>query len=129
MNNIDKHNSKIIKKGWGHELIFADHENYCGKILHFKKDEKTSMHFHVIKEETFYVLEGDFQIDIINTKDASLRTINLSQGEQLNIPKICPHQIIAHTDGKLIEVSTHDSASDSYRVMVGSSQEQNISKT
>ena len=27
----------FVKKGWGHELIFATNEHYCGKIMRFEK--------------------------------------------------------------------------------------------
>ena len=48
-----KEQAEIVKKGWGSEIIFANNEKYCGKVLHFKKGAKFSMHFHKEKEETY----------------------------------------------------------------------------
>jgi len=117
MQDIEK-----VNKGWGYELIFANESLYCGKILHFNKNEKTSMHFHAIKTETFYILSGEFIIHTIDTKDASQYTKHLVRGEKMNISKFLPHQIESIETGDIIEVSTHDDPTDSYRVLTGSSQ-------
>ena len=39
----------MVEKGWGHELIFATNDKYCGKLLNFNKGAKFSMHFHDTK--------------------------------------------------------------------------------
>ena len=57
----------FVEKGWGHELIFATNDLYCGKILSFKKDAKFSMHFHEKKDETWYVMTGEFIVKHIDT--------------------------------------------------------------
>ena len=50
-------------KGWGHELIWANTESYCGKLLVFKeKGNKFSMHFHREKDETWFVQDGEFTL-------------------------------------------------------------------
>ena len=36
----------FVEKGWGHELIWATNDKYCGKLLKFNKGAKFSMHFH-----------------------------------------------------------------------------------
>ena len=111
-----------IEKGWGHELIFANEPKYCGKIMKFNAGEMTSMHFHIEKMETFFVLAGEFIIHTIETKDATRKETVLEQGQTMKIPQFLPHQIEARTDGELIEVSTHDDTKDSLRVEEGSSQ-------
>ena len=30
----------FVEKGWGHELIWATNDKYCGKLLKFNKDKK-----------------------------------------------------------------------------------------
>lgn len=114
---------RYVQKGWGYELIFADTLTYCGKILHFETGKRTSMHFHAIKDETFYVLSGKFEICIKDTKDASDQIITLNIGDALEVHKLTPHQICAIDGGDIIEASTRDMGSDSYRVEKGSSQE------
>ena len=51
----------------GEELVIVNNELYCGKILIFKKGCKFSMHFHMIKDETWYVEEGKFIYRYIDT--------------------------------------------------------------
>lgn len=111
-----------VEKGWGHELIWATNDKYCGKMMHFNKGAKFSMHFHSEKDETWYVLSGKFQVEIIDTKDASIRTINLFEGETHHNPPLVPHRLTCLEEGTIIEVSTPDSVEDNYRVMPGDSQ-------
>ena len=60
---------KKINKDWGYEIWMANNEeeNYCGKILYIKAGHSTSMHFHAKKHETFYILEGVLELELICT--------------------------------------------------------------
>ena len=49
-----------VPKGWGEEIIIENNENYCGKVLVFNKGCKFSMHYHMKKDETWYVEQGEF---------------------------------------------------------------------
>ena len=44
-----------IPKDWGHEIIFENNEKYCGKLLIFKEGFEFSMHYHLLKDEAWYV--------------------------------------------------------------------------
>jgi hypothetical protein len=112
----------FVEKGWGHEFIFASNDKYCGKILKFNKDAKFSMHFHSEKDETWFVLEGVFEVKFINTKDASQGSQFIRKGDVWHNPPLFPHQVICIEEGALIEVSTPDSVEDNYRVAKGDSQ-------
>jgi len=50
----------VVEKAWGREIIFANSPLYCGKLLEFKDGSKFSMHFHIIKDETWWVQSGEF---------------------------------------------------------------------
>ena len=112
-----------VEKGWGHELIWATNDKYCGKILKFNKDAKFSMHFHAVKEESWLVLSGKFLVKTINTKDATVSEAILTEGLTWHNPPLLPHQVICLEEGALIEVSTPDSVEDNYRILPGDSQE------
>ena len=109
--------SKIIKKTWGHEEIIVNNDNYCGKLLVFNPNCNASLHFHIVKHETFYVSAGKFTLKYINpeTAESSIRTLNV--GDIVIIkPGLC-HQLFAGEDGgTIIEFSTTDYISDSYRI-------------
>jgi mannose-6-phosphate isomerase-like protein (cupin superfamily) len=74
---------EIVKKGWGHEIIFVNNDLYCGKILHFKKDAKFSMHFHMLKKETWYVSSGKYLFKYIDTKTADTIELLLDVGDTI----------------------------------------------
>lgn len=111
-----------VPKGWGHEIIFENNELYCGKLLVFKKGAKFSMHYHMIKDETWYVQEGEFIYRWINTETAEIVQEVLTVGDSVRQRPGQPHQLEALTDGTIYEVSTTHYDSDSYRVWKGDSQ-------
>lgn len=113
-----------VKKGWGHEEIWATNDKYCGKMMHFNKGAKFSMHFHAEKDETWYVLSGDFQVNWIDTKDSVMKHTRLTKGSTWHNPPLVPHQLVCFSEGTIIEVSTPDSVEDNYRIMPGDSQTQ-----
>lgn len=111
-----------VPKGWGHEIIFENNELYCGKLLVFKKGAKFSMHYHMIKDETWYVQEGEFIYRWIDTETAEVQQEVLVVGDSVRQRPGQPHQLEALTDGTIYEVSTTHFDSDSYRVWKGDSQ-------
>lgn len=112
----------FVGKGWGSELIWASNDKYCGKLLKFKTGSKFSMHFHAEKDETWYVLSGEFNVYYIDTKDASKKVVCLSEGDTWRNEPLLPHQVECIEAGTIIEVSTPDSVEDNYRVLPGDSQ-------
>ena len=108
-----------IPKGWGHELIIENNEKYFGKILVFKKDCKFSMHYHMLKDETWYVNKGEFIYRYIDTEIGVTHEINLKEGDVVRQRPGQPHQLIALTDGEVFEVSSQHFDSDSYRIYKG----------
>ena len=112
----------FVKKGWGHELIWATNDKYCGKMMKFNKGAKFSMHFHREKEETWYILDGVFDVHWINTLNADTITTRLKAGETWHNEPLSPHQVECIEEGTIIEVSTPDSVEDNYRVGKGDSQ-------
>jgi quercetin dioxygenase-like cupin family protein len=111
-----------VDKGWGYENIWVSTDKYCSKFLHFESGKKFSMHFHAVKEETWYVLSGLFEIVSIDTKDATKLTKLLHPGDVWHNLPLMPHQLICIEEGTILEVSTADSVEDNYRVEPGDSQ-------
>jgi len=120
---VERLNGKV-DKAWGHELIFATNENYCGKMLCFSKaGNKFSMHFHREKDETWFVLKGSFKLNIIETKTSNQVETILKTGQVWRNLPLVPHQLTAlENDSIIIEVSTADSVEDNYRILPGDSQ-------
>lgn len=114
-----------VEKGWGHELIWATNDKYCGKLMNFNTGAKFSMHFHSEKDETWYVLSGKFSVFYIDTKDATIHEAQLNVGDTWHNAPLLPHQLVCVEAGTIIEVSTPDSVEDNYRVFPGDSQKSN----
>ena len=80
------------------------------------------MHFHAVKDETWYVLEGKFKVIWIDTKTAAQSETILERGQKWRNPPLMPHQLICLERGSIMEASTHDDPNDNYRVQPGDSQ-------
>lgn len=111
-----------IKKGWGSEYIWATNDKYCAKMLNFNKGAKFSMHFHAVKDESWYVLSGKFEVHYIDTENAVIHIADLIPGSVWHNAPLLPHRLICIEEGTIIEVSTPDSVEDNYRVLPGDSQ-------
>ena len=114
-----------VEKGWGHELIWATNDKYCGKMMHFNTGARFSMHFHREKEETWYIQSGQFVVRWIDTKTAEQHEQILVEGAVWHNPPCMPHQLVCLQEGTVVEVSTPDSVEDNYRVQPGDSQKSN----
>ena len=52
-----------IDKGWGYEIVWANNDKYCGKLLIFENiGAKTSLVFHKEKRKSWFVNAGKFKI-------------------------------------------------------------------
>lgn len=115
-------NNEIHSKGWGFEQWICNHEKYCMKKLVFNDKAKFSMHYHLIKDETWYVEEGQFLFRWIDTTNAEVIEKNLKKGDTVRIPPGMPHQLESIGNGIILEVSTQHFDYDNYRVFKGDSQ-------
>lgn len=107
-----------VDKNWGYELWIHNDEQYCGKLLVFPNEgNRFSMHYHMIKNETWYVQKGAFEFHWIDTDEAKLHTEILNVGECVYIDRGKPHQLIAlEPESIVFEVSTQHFDDDSYRI-------------
>jgi mannose-6-phosphate isomerase-like protein (cupin superfamily) len=107
----------IVNKGWGYEIIFANNNKYCGKLLVFNKDKSFSLHYHLLKDETWYVNNGSFNCKLIDTTIGKTMEFILKQGDSLRILPGQPHQLTALEENSVIfETSTQHFDDDSYRI-------------
>ena len=111
-----------VPKGWGEEIIIENNELYCGKILIFNAGCKFSMHYHMDKDETWWVEYGEFIYRWIDTEMAEMNEVKLEEGDIVRQRPGLPHQLEAISNGRIFEVSTPHEDSDSYRVIEGDSQ-------
>ena len=108
-------------KNWGYELWIVNNEKYCGKLIWVEKDKWSSggaYHYHIEKEETFFVIDGTLKLDYVKGigSSESFRRIILRKFTAFTIPQRMKHRFTATSQVcQFIEVSTTHKDEDSYR--------------
>lgn len=113
---------KKVEKGWGYELYIHNDDGYCGKVLHFNKGGRFSMHYHVEKRESFYISKGRLILKQIDPDTTEIYEQEVFEGCVIEIYRGVAHQLIALEESDVFEISTPDKPEDSYRVWKGDSQ-------
>lgn len=98
-----------IQKAWGTELIIANNDRYCGKVMRLNRGWQCSLHHHKIKDETFYVLEGVVRFELGGKR------LILIQGESVYVAPGVKHRFGSRFGAIMIEISTPHSDDDVYR--------------
>ena len=110
-------------KGWGYEDWIVNNERYCSKILHFNKGKKCSVHYHLKKDETFYLLRGRLKILLSDSpetyKEGRIETIIMNPQGIVHIWPVRVHRMEALEESDLLEISTQHFEEDSYRIERG----------
>jgi mannose-6-phosphate isomerase len=95
-----------VEKPWGHELVWALTELYCGKLLVVKAGHELSLQFHREKDESWYVLEGRAKLELAAPGEKSTSTEVVTPGAAFHITPGTVHRIHALEDTTVLEVST-----------------------
>jgi mannose-6-phosphate isomerase-like protein (cupin superfamily) len=111
---------RIVPKGWGREVWIANNELYCGKILEIKKGKRCSLHYHRLKNESFYLRLGRLLVRIKESPGSTvIEEFEMGPGDCLDVPSGLVHQMEALEDSELFEFSTQHFDSDSHRLING----------
>ena len=113
-----------IDKGWGFEIIFANNDRYCGKLLVFERaGAKTSLVFHKDKRKSWFVNAGKFRVKYIDVATGEFKEAVLEEGKTADFAELGPHQIEALAPNSIIfEVGTADYVEDRFRLAPGDTQ-------
>tara|TARA_B100000700_G_scaffold329280_1_gene450349 strand:+ start:267 stop:596 length:330 start_codon:yes stop_codon:yes gene_type:complete len=94
---------KTIEKPWGYEIIWAETEDYVGKILHIEKNSRLSKQYHKMKEETVYVISGT-----LYNSDKDDNIVKIMTGESFHVFPGQVHRFFAKESAvRIVEVSTN----------------------
>ncbi len=94
-----------VEKPWGHELIWAETDQYVGKILHIKAGHALSLQYHERKDETIHVLRGSLRF-LAGPSVEAVEDVQLVEGDSFRVMPGTVHRMIAVTDTDLLEAST-----------------------
>ena len=95
-----------VEKPWGHELIWALTELYCGKLLVVKAGHELSLQVHREKDESWYVLEGRAELELAAAGEKATSREVVTPGAAFHITPGTVHRIRALEDTTVLEVST-----------------------
>jgi mannose-6-phosphate isomerase len=95
-----------VEKPWGHELIWAQAEQYVGKLLFVKAGESLSLQFHRVKDESWLVQEGRAKLELGSAGDAVLNEEVVATGATFRFRPGTVHRVTALEDTTILEVST-----------------------
>jgi mannose-6-phosphate isomerase len=98
--------TRRVEKPWGHELIWALTDVYCGKVLFVAAGHSLSLQFHREKDESWLVQSGLCQIELGESGQAILSEEVVGPGTALHYPPGTVHRITALEDTTILEVST-----------------------
>ena len=95
-----------VEKPWGWELIWAETEQYVGKLLFIRAGEALSLQYHEVKDESWLVHEGRARLELGRRADDELEVVEIGPGEALRYPPGTLHRVTALEDTLIVEVST-----------------------
>ena len=113
-----------VDKGWGYEIVWANNDKYCGKLLIFEHaGAKTSLIFHKEKAKSWFVNAGKFKVSFIDVATGETKQAVLQEGQTADFGQLGPHQIEALEPNSMIfEVGTGDYVEDRFRLAPGDTQ-------
>ena len=95
-----------VGKPWGSELIWAETEQYVGKILFVRAGESLSLQFHRVKDESWLVQEGRAKLELGSAGDPVLSQEVIGPGACFRFRPGTVHRVTAIEDTTIVEVST-----------------------
>lgn len=94
-----------VEKPWGYELIWAETDEYVGKVVYVRAGEALSLQFHEERDETLFLLRGEITLEIgpgVN----SMQRVPIEEGEAFRIRPGVLHRVVAETEVEILEAST-----------------------
>lgn len=104
---------KYKEKKWGYEIWIHNSSNYCGKILVIYANKVSSLHYHKLKNETFYIQKGRISIQTVDQNN-NISKFEMKEGDVLEIPRGLKHQFRGIDEkSEIFEISTQHFDNDS----------------
>jgi mannose-6-phosphate isomerase len=96
---------RTVDKPWGWELVWAETEEYVGKLLFVRAGESLSLQYHEVKDESWLVRDGRAKLEL-GEVGGPLETIEIAPGDAFRFRPHTVHRLTALEDTLVVEVST-----------------------
>jgi mannose-6-phosphate isomerase len=100
-----RHEPRRVEKPWGWELVWAEAEEYVGKLLFVRAGQALSLQYHARKDEAWLVQEGRAALEL-GQVGGELETIEIGPGDAFRYRPGTVHRVTALEDTLIVEVST-----------------------
>ena len=104
--NAYETSARKVEKPWGWELVWAEAEDYVGKLLFVRAGESLSLQYHEVKDESWLVQEGRAKLELGEVGGA-LETFDIAPGDTYRFRARTVHRVTAVEDMLVVEVSTN----------------------
>lgn len=94
-----------VEKPWGWELVWAEADDYVGKLLFVRAGESLSLQYHELKDESWLVQEGRARLELGDV-GGELEAFEIAPGDAFHFRPRTVHRVTALEDTLVIEVST-----------------------
>jgi mannose-6-phosphate isomerase len=95
-----------VEKPWGWELVWAEAEDYVGKLLFVRAGESLSLQYHELKDESWLVQEGRARLEL-GKVGGELEPVEIAPGDAFRFRPRTVHRVTAIEDTLVVEVSTN----------------------
>ncbi|KKM22493.1 hypothetical protein LCGC14_1624800 [marine sediment metagenome] len=111
---------EVVSKAWGFEKRIVNNDKYCGKLHYIVKGKHTPLHYHKVKDETFFLHSGKLHVFFFDAgyeelkKQMAIHGSNvmnimeraiLKPGDNFYVPAGRINQMFAAEDVQLYEFS------------------------
>jgi mannose-6-phosphate isomerase-like protein (cupin superfamily) len=94
-----------VEKPWGWELVWAETEDYVGKLLFVRAGQSLSLQYHEVKDESWLVQQGRATLEL-GEVGGDLATIEIGPDDVFRYRPGTVHRVTAIEDTLIVEVST-----------------------
>jgi mannose-6-phosphate isomerase len=94
-----------VEKPWGWELVWAEAEDYVGKLLFVRAGQSLSLQYHEVKDESWLVQQGRASL-VLGALGGDLETIEIGPDDAFRYRPGTVHRVTAIEDTLIVEVST-----------------------
>ncbi len=95
-----------VEKPWGWELVWAEADQYVGKLLFIRAGEALSLQYHEVKDESWLVSEGRARLEIGGAGAGDLEAVEIAADDAFRFRPGTVHRVTALEDTLIVEVST-----------------------
>jgi hypothetical protein len=107
----------VLKTDYGYEVVWAQTDEYCGKILVFEKaNNKLPLHFHKNKNKSWFVNTGKFKVQWIDTADGKSYVQELTEGNTFHILALTPVMLESLSENGAIAEVSNGALDDFYKL-------------